>query len=1078
MKCTLKAVLLVMLMSMAGLIKVMAQPTGAINGVFSIGEGQQVYFSKGNLQYQASTNTWRFADNQWDYVGGVQVDYQYNPYNGNVSGSSNNLISSTYSGWIDLFGYGTSGWNSGAQYYQPWSNGTDYNSSEYLSEDMLGAYSNADWGIYNAISNGGNQQGLWRTLTAGEWNYLVFSRPGIRYARATVNGVCGLILLPDGWNEAIYGLNNKNQVSSSFDSNVIDEADWINVLEEHGAVFLPCGGVRGDITVAQVNNAGYYWSASSGQVLWFYYISSGLPPNYMRVASHPRSYGFSVRLVRSTSSVATSSISVSANPSDGGSVTGSGNYQQGQTCTLTASPNPGYSFVCWMKNGNQVSVNSTYSFIVTESASYVAIFQQNNYSISATISPSNGGSITGTGSYHYGDYCVLTATPNSGYAFVNWTENGSVVATNSRYSFSVTENRNLVANFTQVVMGNLQFYLYDSGGDGWSGNYLAVGYTDRSAEFFTIEDGYGYSAAFYELSVPNGSHVVLSWMMGSNTDECSFTVGYPNGNLIYYGANLNASFSYEFDVDFNTMPASAFTIAANSSPTTGGSVTGAGIFNNGSTCTLTALPNSGYAFTNWTENGNVVSTNMSYSFTVSSNRSLVANFTSTNTVPSIEIVDIYGITPYSAYIRLRITNDGGSPVTQVGCDLSNGASYGYNNITSNDNVIGPSGLSPGTTYTAYPYATNSQGTGYGNPMSFTTLPADYEYEITTSASPAEGGMVSGGGTFHYGETCTLTAIPNAGYSFSCFQEFDGIYYCTYSENPVSFEVTRNSNFVAYFSANNYTINASVNLSEGGSVSGGGTLEYGSVCTLTATANSDYTFTNWTENGEVVSTEATYEFVVSGDRTLVANFTEAQINYTIGISANPAEGGTVSGGGVYTEGTDCTLTATANEGWIFTNWTENDAVVSTSASYTFTVTGDRTLVANFTVFNPTPEENLVAYYPFDGDVNDYSGNGNHGTIIGNVVPATDRHGNSNGAYRFPGEAFNYISVPDADILHLNAFTLSAWVYTDADNYGSGILINKGRDITNGSYRLNVKGVGAQTQYSGSNGASIEDDPELG
>ena len=93
----------------------------------------------------------------------------------------------------------------------------------------------------------------------------------------------------------------------------------------------------------------------------------------------------------------------------------------------------------------------------------------------------------------------------------------------------------------------------------------------------------------------------------------------------------------------------------------------------------------------------------------------------------------------------------------------------------------------------------------------------------------------------------------------------------------------------------------------------------------------------------------------------------------------------------------------------------------------------------------PTDGLVAYYPFNGNANDESGNGNDGTVIGNVELTTDRFGNPNSAYRFPGEPFNYISVPDVESLHLSTFTLNAWVYTDGDDYGYGFLINKGRDI---------------------------------
>lgn len=119
----------------------------------------------------------------------------------------------------------------------------------------------------------------------------------------------------------------------------------------------------------------------------------------------------------------------------------------------------------------------------------------------------------------------------------------------------------------------------------------------------------------------------------------------------------------------------------------------------------------------------------------------------------------------------------------------------------------------------------------------------------------------------------------------------------------------------------------------------------------------------------------------------------------------------------------------------------------------------------------PTNGLVAYYPFNGNANDESGNGNHGKVIGTVELTTDRHGDPKGAYQFFKKELNYISVPDNESLHFSNFTLSAWVYTDADNYGSGYLINKGRDINNGSYRLCVTSVGAQTEYSGKNGVSM-------
>ena len=248
-------------------------PEGAIDGLFSVSPTQKVYFSQGNLQYQASTNTWRFADNQWDYVG------TQNPLNmnagGTVSGSDNSFISSTYNGWIDLFGWGTSGWDNGNIYYQPWnsqyntgpSGGYGPTDGENYNYDLTGYYSNADWGVFNAISNGGNMPDKWRTLTSSEWNYLFNTRStasGIRFVKSQVNGVNGVILLPDNWNSSNFVLNNTNASNEfcSFEDNIITLTDWTNILEINGAIFLPAAGYRNQTHCTWVGDGGYYWSAT------------------------------------------------------------------------------------------------------------------------------------------------------------------------------------------------------------------------------------------------------------------------------------------------------------------------------------------------------------------------------------------------------------------------------------------------------------------------------------------------------------------------------------------------------------------------------------------------------------------------------------------------------------------------------------------------------------------------------------------------------------------------------------------------------------------------------------------------
>ena len=117
-------------------------------------------------------------------------------------------------------------------------------------------------------------------------------------------------------------------------------------------------------------------------------------------------------------------------------------------------------------------------------------------------------------------------------------------------------------------------------------------------------------------------------------------------------------------------------------------------------------------------------------------------------------------------------------------------------------------------------------------------------------------------------------------------------------------------------------------------------------TVTATANAGYQFVNWTEGGTVVSSGPSYAFSATANRTLVANFAPA--TFTVDVSAAPTAGGTVNGGGTFSYDSPVTVTATANAGYQFVNWTEGGTVVSSGASYAFSATADRTLVANFAV----------------------------------------------------------------------------------------------------------------------------------
>ena len=196
-----------------------------------------------------------------------------------------------------MFGWGTSGYDNKYPYIKNAPN-IDYGNGNI---DISGTY--YDWGVYNAIynphTNTTDAPGTWRTLTKDEWVYLLETRntaSEIRYAKGSVNGVNGLIVVPDNWNTSIYPLSSTNTADADFTTNNISSADWTK-MEARGCVFLPAAGFRVNTLVLFVGSIGYYrstkhYSDSYANSLYFY--SSTLDPSYFQ----QRNDGQSVRLVK------------------------------------------------------------------------------------------------------------------------------------------------------------------------------------------------------------------------------------------------------------------------------------------------------------------------------------------------------------------------------------------------------------------------------------------------------------------------------------------------------------------------------------------------------------------------------------------------------------------------------------------------------------------------------------------------------------------------------------------------------------------------------------------------------------
>ena len=248
-------------------------------GLYSVSPTLQVRIAYGNLQWSATgggttvtthqtldgtaPGTFRIAEHQWDYVG---TNGDKNKTYGNVPGSKNdsiypfywrdktvyvgdpknNVLLQPYNGWIDLFNYGTSGYNG------VW--------PDSMGVAMAGSISGTsyDWGVYNAISNAGNMPGMWRTLTSAEWSYMMnlgnstdinVGRQGSCFAKANVEGVSGFVIFPDNYDSlpgkilATEGLAAINTNGANYPGKRIPKKTW-DKMEAMGVMFLPICGKR------------------------------------------------------------------------------------------------------------------------------------------------------------------------------------------------------------------------------------------------------------------------------------------------------------------------------------------------------------------------------------------------------------------------------------------------------------------------------------------------------------------------------------------------------------------------------------------------------------------------------------------------------------------------------------------------------------------------------------------------------------------------------------------------------------------------------------------------------------------
>lgn len=523
-------------------------------------------------------------------------------------------------------------------------------------------------------------------------------------------------------------------------------------------------------------------------------------------------------------------VQAQANPDAGGQISGTGIFTHGETVSLIATPSTGYSFVNWTENGNIVSQNPEYSFTVTENRNLTAHFFIETYSVSITADPTSGGSINGAGSYNSGENVTINAQPNAGYSFVNWTENGNVVSNNSQFSFIINTDREFTAHFI-INYHNIQGEPNPQDG----GSINGTGF-------------YNYGEAATLIANPTTGFFFVSWSENGNivsqNPEYTFTVT----NDRY----LVALFAEE-----------VYILNLASSPSYGGITTGAGNYTYGSTVTAGAIPNPGYLFLSWTQDGNVISEDRFYNFQITQDLDLTANF---------EAID-YHIQVFSAPPEGGIAIGGGwyeygQIVSLVAFPAGD---HVFLHWIENDSIV-----SVNSNYTFF--ATSDAE------ITAMFLPIEQMVQIDVDSWPPGFAFIEGAGEYPPDNLVNIKATPmDEDYTFLGWTE-NGVFIG--NKNPFTFIATQDRNITASFAymPGKFEIQAFLSIPDAGIIYGTGNYTKGELAILQAELHSDATFIGWKNiAGQIVSRKNPYTFEVNRDMLLEAII---ELKTTLPIENNP------------------------------------------------------------------------------------------------------------------------------------------------------------------------------------------------
>lgn len=215
-------------------------------------------------------------------------------------------------------------------------------------------------------------------------------------------------------------------------------------------------------------------------------------------------------------------------------------------------------------------------------------------------------------------------------------------------------------------------------------------------------------------------------------------------------------------------------------------------------------------------------------------------------------------------------------------------------------------------------------------------------ELISSA----GGEVSGSGTYEKGSEVEIEALPSAGYAFAGWKTESGELLTTSPSYTITLQ--KDTELTATFTTKKWSVQLAATGSGEGQVKGSGVYALGATVKAEAIANENSIFKHWANReGEIVSTNASYEFVPENDVTLYANF--EIVTFYIDADAANEYAGMITGAGEYERGSEVVLYPQPSEGYAFSHWVDaSGKTLSTMARYSFKATCDRYIRCVFVV----------------------------------------------------------------------------------------------------------------------------------